>query len=485
MTSLLVAGSTGAVGRGVVQQAITHQSIHRVLALSRQCPTKERPVEALFDLPYTTTASPSTGTEKVQVETMDWDDFHRFWMAFSATSVEEQEMLELYDVPAQPATPMETSQVKKGGGEDPVFTVPQTARPSDHLGIQPSVIVSEMATDPSTGPLAHQGSFCALLPPHLRDLKKDYDRYKAVFSGHSYAALCMGTTKKDAGGMQNFIRCDYTYMIALVEALLCFSGGAGWDVTGDRLDHVCRMMPTSSCSDDDDGDSHTAEHTRRGQSIPTWISYPFSDPELPFPGLSLVEHHQVASRAFQEYYSAPRQQQEVLPFLRSRSSKTLRGFSLVSSTGANHASWFGYLRVKGAIEEALVERVRFHNQLLKLNPRPTQEQKPTNSLPTSQLPLRLAILRPGIMNRGDKARFMEKLLLFLTLRTAIKAESCASCIMSECCKSIAANAETAPSSCGRAYGSTPSAIQSDPLMVFQNAEILQEQEEFLSNSLTA
>lgn len=45
--------------------------------------------------------------------------------------------------------------------------------------------------------------------------------------------MCLGTTRHDAGSAANFIRCDYDYVIAFIEAVITFSGPAGFALPSD------------------------------------------------------------------------------------------------------------------------------------------------------------------------------------------------------------------------------------------------------------
>lgn len=49
--------------------------------------------------------------------------------------------------------------------------------------------------------------------------------------------MCLGTTRNDAGSAANFIRCDYDYVIAFMEAVLTFSGPAGFVFPSDVVNN--------------------------------------------------------------------------------------------------------------------------------------------------------------------------------------------------------------------------------------------------------
>ncbi len=107
---------------------------------------------------------------------------------------------------------------------------------------------------------------------------------QAAFQGHDYAAMCMATTKKDAGSAEAFRLCDLLYVEAFGKAVMAESRGS-------------------------------------------------------------IQH-----------------------------------FVQISSAGASSTSWFLYLKTKGEADDAIAAM----------------------GFP------RLTILRPGLLDRGDKARFIEK-----------------------------------------------------------------------------
>lgn len=395
MTSLIIAGATGAIGRAVVQLSVNHTSITKVVALTRQTPSETHTVEEMFGLRYTTTDSPCTGVDKVQTTTFDWEHFCSFWTRFSSVSIEEQEMLERFEAPF--------CEDKVEGTEDPQKaknTTDDEEKLSSFLPSSPHAVVT------LRGPKEETFNSHSSLPVHLHSLKKDYEHYKKVFSGHHYAAICLGTTKSDAGSMQKFVRCDYTYVLAFTEAILCFSGAAGWDVTGDD-----QLLPLY-------GDEGSSTRVR----TPSWLTYRFGDPNMPPGSQPYVSSRATTDSSFLKFYQNGRQQTEVVPLLRTRSSKTLQGITLISSSGASPSSWIGYLKTKGAAEESVAERVIIHNKLVRAYP---GEQKDSSGI------LTLSILRPGALNRGAKARTKEKFVMFLTFNTAIKVETCAECIVNE------------------------------------------------------
>lgn len=50
--------------------------------------------------------------------------------------------------------------------------------------------------------------------------------YREIFSGHKYAAMCLGTTRHDAGSAAAFVHCDYDYTVAFAWAVKTFSGSS-------------------------------------------------------------------------------------------------------------------------------------------------------------------------------------------------------------------------------------------------------------------
>lgn len=137
--SIIIAGSTGAIGRELVVQAVADERITRVVALSRRSIAADE-WEATFPALDTTKAN-----SKLMVQAVDWEKF---------------------------------------SGKDPKET---------------------SGTDLVKENLADQA---------LHD----------AFSGHDYAAMCMGTTKKDAGSADKFRRCDLEYVTAFTKVVKELNG---------------------------------------------------------------------------------------------------------------------------------------------------------------------------------------------------------------------------------------------------------------------
>eukprot|EP00796_Vickermania_ingenoplastis_P006758 gene6758-4849_t len=365
MCSVLVAGSTGAIGRCLVRQALLRPEVGTITALTRKVPTAENSVETMFGLegPDKNLLG-EVAQRKLCVTAINWEDYCRFWSRFSALSISDQAQLEQ------------------------------------------GVALSQETSEEHHGRVESRTSA-------LETLREDYQHYKKVLGGHAYASICLGTTKKDAGSSEKFIRCDYTYVLALVEGLLCFSGKAGWDVVGDA-----KPFPLKDTTD-------------TTLLSPSWLSYRFGDPSIPPKNTPMVSTNDAASSALQSFYKEEKEQRagERFAILQGRSSMTLRGISLVSCTGANISSWLTYLRVKGATEEAVAERVLVHNKLCRFLSEPADASSA----------LRLSILRPGALNRGEKARLKEKVLLFLMCNSAITVETCGQCLLHDCIHLMGSN----------------------------------------------
>ncbi|RNF02303.1 hypothetical protein TraAM80_06489 [Trypanosoma rangeli] len=159
--SLIVAGSTGAIGRCVVREALKRDEFARVLALTRSSSLSDP--AALFGLTVVSEASEASAPDTITKEqltrlmpvSVDWEEFLRFWQRRKARQAG--------------ATANISANVDSG--EDPEAV-----------------------------------------------------HYNELFSGHKYAAMCLGTTRRDAGSAAAFARCDYDYVVAFAEALREFSG---------------------------------------------------------------------------------------------------------------------------------------------------------------------------------------------------------------------------------------------------------------------
>nr|CCC91817.1 conserved hypothetical protein [Trypanosoma congolense IL3000] len=164
--SLLVAGATGAIGRCVVRNALQRKEFTRVVALTRRG-TEEDP-KAHFGLS----------------------------LAESDSSV----------VSAEP---------KEGSS---VVTAEQLSR------LQPVTFDWEAFC----GFWERRHCSRAVTHPEKNNVEAaDEDSgefYRKLFTGHTYVAMCLGTTRRDAGSAANFMRCDYDYVVAFAQAVQVFSG---------------------------------------------------------------------------------------------------------------------------------------------------------------------------------------------------------------------------------------------------------------------
>lgn len=160
--SLIVAGATGAIGRCVVLEALQRSEITQVVALTRSLSVSDP--AALFGF----TVGPTTAAEDPSCETVTEEQLSRLrpvtfdWELFCRFWQERQKRA--------------TDNVTKATG---------------YIG----------------------GSY---------EATEAY--YSDLFSGHKYAAMCLGTTRRDAGSAAAFVRCDYDYVVAFAEALKTFGG---------------------------------------------------------------------------------------------------------------------------------------------------------------------------------------------------------------------------------------------------------------------
>lgn len=421
--SVLIAGATGAIGHFVVQKSLSEafsNETRKVVAFSRQAVTTENPVEKMFNFPPATAASSSVDLNRLEVVTFDWEHFMRFWDTFSHTSIEEQRMMEgMESGPECASTP-----ICNGSAE-----LDETRRACEEDVNDNSNIATE--ADSSS-----KGKGGALLPtsrvanPYstFYELKKEYDHYKNIFSQHEYAAICLGTTRKQAGSKENFIRCDFSYALAFLEALLCFSAPAGWDVYGKKATPSILSPRKKIYLTEKQGDSSSSlgcsqvEETRLYR-LPSWLMYRVGSPTFPTSSSSISRSPKVAQDVL-SYYSQDHIQRDVMGVLSSRSSQSLKGITLVSSSGANPFSSIFYFQVKGALESAMAERVLLHNTIL----RGQLRNSSLKSIPSCS-PVQLSIFRPGLLDRGAKSRPMERLWNLLSFYTGLKVEVAAAAVL--------------------------------------------------------
>ncbi|RNF14584.1 uncharacterized protein Tco025E_05772 [Trypanosoma conorhini] len=159
--SLIVAGATGAIGRCVVREALKHGEIARVVALTRSSSLSDP--AALFGLTVATGASEASSPDTVTKEQL---------ARLLPVTIDWEEFLRFW----------QNRKPRQAGG---------TANASTRLD--------------SSG-------------------DAEAAHYKELFGGHKYAAMCLGTTRRDAGSGAAFERCDYDYVVAFAEALREYSG---------------------------------------------------------------------------------------------------------------------------------------------------------------------------------------------------------------------------------------------------------------------
>ncbi|ORC86629.1 uncharacterized protein TM35_000272190 [Trypanosoma theileri] len=257
--SLIVAGATGAIGRCVVREALRRAEFTQVVALTRSSVGKTiTPGTTLTGIPSTTRRASASDVEKL--------------FGFKVSAEEGADLLT--------ATQLERLRLLTFDWE--LFCNFWAARRDKLAG-------GVVPTSQYVG-----GSY---------ESAEVY--YTEVFSGHKYAAMCLGTTRRDAGSAAAFERCDYEYVVNFAEALEVFSGN------------------------------------------------------------------------------------------------TLSTYAQVSSHGANEKSWFLYMKTKGKADAA-VEALQFP---------------------------RICIYRPGVLDRGDKSRFNEKMIHLFT--RGIPVEVCGRAIVSD------------------------------------------------------
>ncbi|KAG5509839.1 hypothetical protein JKF63_07484 [Porcisia hertigi] len=254
MASMIVAGATGAIGRTVVQYAIQQSWINRVVALTREKNITTSNYENLFGITIVGDAGDThNGTEN------------------------------------------NTRNERKGCLPSPgtISVTPAEAAKINPIAIDWEAFTQLWATTRNSGSAAAT----AVTDP--------MEQYKHIFSGHMYAAMCLGTTRKDAGSAEGFMRCDYDYVMAFTEALLMYSAPAGLAPDTIFMRHI--------------GDKGLSKHAHVQQ------------------GVGADENA-------------------------AQSSRTLRVLCQVSSSGACSSSWFLYLKTKGIADDSTVERVYAHNK---------------------------------------------------------------------------------------------------------------------------
>ncbi|AYU76950.1 hypothetical protein, conserved [Leishmania donovani] len=306
MVSMIVAGATGAIGRTVVQYAIQQPSIDRVVALTRFRNTAVSNYEHLFGI----IVAGEAGNTDSRGE--------------GANSKREK------------------------GSKFPAGTV--TATPAEAAKIRPITMDWEEFTQLW---VAKRSSTCAAASgadnraagAAATAITDPMERYRGIFGGHTYAAMCLGTTRKDAGSAKSFTRCDYDYVMAFTEAVLAYSAPAGLSPDKTFVHHI------------GDGGVSKQVHVQEGMGKEVDVLAAMNDNA-------------------------------------AQSSGTLRVFCQVSSSNASSSSWFLYMKTKGIADESTVERVHRHNKLA--------------TAAAALSPVNLLLLQPGLLERHGKTRTTEK-----------------------------------------------------------------------------
>ncbi|EKF28068.1 hypothetical protein MOQ_008195 [Trypanosoma cruzi marinkellei] len=159
--SLIVAGATGAIGRCVVREALKREEFTRVVALTRSSVLSDP--AALFGLTVVMDASEANVPNAITKEQLK--------RLLAVTFDWEKFLLFWQGLKAQKAGQAANTSTPVEGNDEMEAT-----------------------------------------------------HYKEIFGGHKYGAMCLGTTRRDAGSAVAFERCDYDYVVTFAEALREFSG---------------------------------------------------------------------------------------------------------------------------------------------------------------------------------------------------------------------------------------------------------------------
>lgn len=157
MASILIAGSSGAIGREVVKEAVADDRVARVVALSRRSIPQDKWLEAFGPSLDITKAA-----QKLSVVAIDWEK----------------------------------------------LTDPKTRGDYLHSAQQPPSS-SIIAPSPDNNIAAATVQVTPVAPPTILD----------AFRQHHYVAMCLGTTRKDAGSAKAFRRCDFDYVTAFAQTV--------------------------------------------------------------------------------------------------------------------------------------------------------------------------------------------------------------------------------------------------------------------------
>lgn len=147
MSSVLIAGSSGAIGREVVKEAVADDRVARVVALSRRAVPQDKWLET-----FGPTLDLVKAAQKLSVVAVDWEKLTN---------------------PETRGAYLQSPQVTAGVG-----------------GASSSVDTAVPASSTAAAPLVE------------------------AFQRHHLVAMCLGTTRKDAGSAEAFRRCDFDYVTA-------------------------------------------------------------------------------------------------------------------------------------------------------------------------------------------------------------------------------------------------------------------------------
>lgn len=375
MASLLVAGSTGAIGRTVVQHAAKCEGITRVVALTRSTNTGRENYAALFGIhPITAMTEAHDGVisaaestplgkheaalteeqmNKIVPVTFDWSLFYENWAGlkelwrFSRLGQVKPETM--------PTAPGPTEE--RAGGE----------------AATEGAETAERAAERAAKRAAEEAAL-------------NEERWRGVFAGHTYCVMALGTTRSDAGSDDSFIRCDYDYVIAFTEAVLHYSAPGGLPLN--QKIAVSKRMKDRPVEDNLFFLHRAGDKTRA--ATPKGKSSSGNEKTITF--LEALPHFKVA-----------------VP--EGVSTGTLRRFCQVSSYNAKESSFLLYAKTKGAADAAVAERVLYSNELA--------IQKGLSEL------VKLSVIMPGLLERYEKSRGMEKFAKLLV--SAIGVEKCGAC----------------------------------------------------------
>lgn len=423
--SFLVAGATGAVGHCVVQDALSESfatDVRRVVALTRQTVSAKNPVEKIFRFPEMEGTSSPFDKDKLNVVAFDWDRFLAFWKKFSQTSLKEQRMMEILSVWSSSTMP------KADQKEDIERNFPS----SNNVDSAVNVFIGGLSSTLIDS--FHELQFEQEITFSFWEVKAEYEYYKKIFSSHEYAAICLGSTRKETTNKHTFVCCNFSYLVAFTEALLCFSAPAGWHVLAEEIlpplisKKVEKKLFKEEQQQRHQNESSFADSSESAPAIwgrsPTWLQFRVGPPTTATSKNSILQSPKVVHEVL-AYYSQEQVQRNVVPLLFSRSSQSLKGITLISSNTASVHSKLLYRQTKGALECALAERILLHNKLLEKQ----LSDRPGTSSTSPLAPLHYNVLRLGLLNRESMPSKEYKVLDSLALHAGLKAKVVGSAVL--------------------------------------------------------